>query len=95
MACFQRAIQQRRMKCAAMLLDANANPNAKNARLSTPLMVAAATAPALVKMLLAAKADPNVVNATKATAYDIARELNYTESAALLEPVTKRKQPES
>ena len=84
------AIQQRRMKCATMLLDARANPNARNSRLSTPLMVAAASAPALVKLLLESKADPDVVNATKATAYDVANELGHTEIASLLAPLTAR-----
>jgi hypothetical protein len=82
------AVQQNRLLTVQLLLESKANINVQNGKQSTPLMVAAATAPGLVSTLLAAGADPNMLNAVKANAFTIASEAGHMHVAALLEPVT-------
>ena len=63
-------IQQRKWHAMEHLLDAQANVNASNRRLATPLMVAATCHAAAVPILLAAGADATAKNIYKRTAHE-------------------------
>jgi hypothetical protein len=78
------------------LLDAHANPNARDVRGMTPLMLSVASEnqdPKVVKMLLAAGADPSIKSTDGETALDWARKYSNSTTMSLLnggarQPVT-------
>lgn len=76
-----------------MLLEAGADPNARNASGGTPLHTAGFTGNiAIIQMLLAAKADPTVADDKGQQPLDYARERGHSEAAALIHhEMTNRK----
>lgn len=75
------------------LLDAGADPNARNASGGTPLHTAGFTGNiAIVQMLLAAGADPTIADDKGQTPLDYARDRGHSEAAALIHhEMTNRK----
>ena len=81
------------------LLDAHANPNARDVRGMTPLMLSVASEnqdPKVVKMLLAAGADPSIKSTDGETALDWARKYSNPATMSLLnggarQPVTSNR----
>src|SRR5262249_56270281 len=81
------------------LLDAHANPNARDVRGMTPLMLSVASEnqdPKVVKMLLAAGADPSIKSTDGETALDWARKYSNPATMYLLnggarQPVTSNR----